>query len=72
MLVPLLKKKGTYKDKEGKEKTFTNFYVKCGDRMIAVEPVYFPDPKNNDRDLGYAVRKGVLDSFADELPAKDE
>ena len=71
MLVELYKKKGTYKDKEtGKEKAYTNFYVKCGDQMIPVEPVYFPNAKCDGRDPGYLGRKSVLEAFAVTLPEK--
>ena len=70
MTVELFKKTGTYNDKtSGKEKRFTNFYVQCGDTLIPVEPVYFPNPKLEDRDPNYQGRKAVLEAFANELPA---
>ena len=72
MTVELVKKKGTYKDKEGKDKPYVNFYVKCGDQMIPVEPKYFPNEKCEGRDPGFAGRKAVLDAFATELPDKAE
>ena len=72
MTVQLFKKNGTYTDKEGKEKRFTNFYVECGDQMIVVEPKYFPNPKFDDRDLGFASRKAVLEAFAEPLPEKED
>ena len=71
MTVQLFKKVGTYKDQEGKEKRFTNFYVQCGDQMIVVEPKYFPNPKFDDRDPGFAGRKAVLEAFATPLPEKE-
>ena len=72
MKVDLFKKKGTYTDKEGKEKMFTNFYIKCGDMMIPVEPKYFPNPKCSDRDPQFAERKGAMEAFADILPDKEQ
>ena len=72
MLVHLYKKEGTYKDKEGQEKRYVNFYVKCGDNLIPVEPCYFPKKEHNDRDPGYAPRKEVLKAFAEALPALSE
>ena len=72
MTVELFKKKGTYKDKEGKDKPFVNFYVKCNDNLIPVEPKYFPNPKCDDRDPGFAGRKAVLESFATMLEDKKD
>ena len=72
MTVQLFKKNGTYTDKEGKEKRFTNFYVQCGDQMIDVEPKYFPNPKFDDRDPSFAGRKAVLEAFATPLPEKED
>ena len=68
--VKLYSEKGTYKDKEGKEKPFVNFYLQCGSEMIPVEPKYF---KKNDgsTDKGFIVRKGILTSFAAPLPDKE-
>ena len=72
MVVELFKKKGKYVDKNsGKEKEFTNFYVKCGDQLIPVEAVYFPNQKCEGRDPGYQGRKAVLEAFAVTLPEKD-
>ena len=69
MEVKLYKKKGTYIDKQTqKEKTFTNFYVRCGDQLIPVEPVYFPNSKFENRDPSYQGRKAVLEAFAETLP----
>ena len=72
MTVELFKKNGTYTDKDGKEKRFTNFYVQCGDQMIVVEPKYFPNDKFEGRDPGFAGRKAVLEAFATVLPEKKE
>ncbi|MBP3437633.1 MAG: hypothetical protein J6K61_07005 [Clostridia bacterium] len=72
MQVQLFKKYGTYQDKEtGKDKRFVNFYIKCGDQLIVVEPKYFPNPKFDDRDPGFAGRKAVLEAFAELLPEKE-
>ena len=68
--VKLFKRTGIYQDKDGNEKKFTNFYVQCGDQMIAVTPTYF---ENSDgKDPAYAGRKMVLSSYAEELPEKDK
>lgn len=73
MQVNLYKKTGTY-EKDGENKYFTRFYVKCGGSMIPVEPTYFRK-KDEDgeeiRDLGYSARKSVLEAFADDLPEKE-
>ena len=66
--VGLFKKSGTYTDKEGKEKKFTNFYVECGDQMIPVNLAYFENDEG--RDPLYVGRKMVLSSYAEELPEK--
>ncbi len=72
MTVQLFKKLGKYTDKQsGKEKQFTNFYVQCGDQMIPVEVVYFPNPKCEDRDPQYAGRKSVMEAFAETLSEKE-
>ena len=73
MTVQLYKKYGTYTDKEsGKEKRFVNFYVKCGDQMVVVEPKYFAQDKFDGRDPNFAGRKAVLEAFAELLPEKEE
>ena len=68
MLVELFKREGTYKDKEGQEKRYVNFYVKCNDTMIPVEPCFFPKADKGGKDPGYAPRKEVLKTFATALP----
>ena len=69
MLVKLLKEKGMYKDKKtNEEKNYTNFYLECGDKRIAVEPKYFGTDDKPDK--GYSGRKQVLEAFADTLPVK--
>lgn len=65
--VSLFKKSGKYKDKDGNEKSFTNFYVRCGDALIPVEVCYFPNKETN-RDNQYSGRKEVLKAFAETLP----
>ena len=73
MQVQLFKKVGTYTDKkDGKEKRFTNFYVKCGDALIPVEVCYFPNDKFDGRDPQYSGRKDVLSAFAAMLPDKPD
>ncbi len=37
MQIQLFKKTGTYTDKDGKEKRFVNFYLKCGDALVPIE-----------------------------------
>ena len=69
MLVELMKKTSTYKDKDGNEKQGTSFYVQCGDQVIGVEPVYYGKEGNPDK--GYVARKAVLASFASPLPPKE-
>ena len=71
MEVKLFSEKGTYKDKEGKDQQFTNFYLKCGNQMIPIEPKYFKK-KDGGNDKGFIVRKGILDSFAEFLPSKEQ
>lgn len=70
--VELLKKTGKYTDKDGEEKSFVNFYVRCGDSLIPIQPCYFPDPKHDDKDYQYNGRKEVLKAFASILPDKDK
>lgn len=73
MQVQLFKKVGKYTDKDtGKEKPFTNFYVKCGDALIPVEPCYFPKAEFDNRDPNYNGRKQVLSAFAAILPDKND
>lgn len=60
MQVQLFKKVGTYKDKkDGKEKQYTNFYLRCGDSLIPIEPCFFPDKDNDNRDYLSGSLKGV-------------
>ncbi|MCD7728696.1 MAG: hypothetical protein LUI60_02125 [Clostridia bacterium] len=67
--VKLFKKKGTYVDKEGKEKAYTNFYVRCGDdTLVPVQVCYFED--KDGRDPQYSARRAVLSAFAETLPDK--
>ena len=72
MEVALFKKIGKYQDKEtGKDKQYVNFYLKCGDQLIRVDPVYFPSEKYDGRDPFYLGRKSVMEAFATTLPDKD-
>lgn len=68
MQVELFKKSGTYEDKNGKEKQYTNFYVKCGDSLIPINVPYFEG--EDGKDYQYNGRKEVLKAFADNLPEK--
>ena len=70
MQVVLLKKQVNYKDKEGKEKIATNFYLRCGESLVAIEAKFFPDKEGKDK--GYVGRKSVLSAFADTLPDKED
>lgn len=73
-MVTLYKKPYTYKNKEGKEVNATRFYVKCGDRLIPIEPTYFnrKDEKGNAvSDNDFSARKAVLSSYAEVLPDKE-
>lgn len=72
MQVQLLKKSGKYLDKDGNEKNYVNFYIRCGDSLIPIEPCFFPDKDNDNKDYQYAGRKEVLKAFADILPDKDK
>ena len=72
MQVNLYKKVGKYTDKDGKEKSFVNFYVECGDKKIPVEVSYFPNEKCDNRDPNYSGRKEVLGAFAETLPDIEE
>lgn len=65
--VKLFKKNVTYIDKDGQEKTATNFYVFCGSVSVPVEVKFFPD-KNTGQDPRYRERKIVMTAFAEELP----
>lgn len=72
MQVQLFKKSGKYTDKDGKEKPFTNFYVKCGDALVPIAVCYFPNAKCDNRDPQYNGRKEVLSAFAAILPDKSD
>ncbi|MCM1043264.1 MAG: hypothetical protein NC350_03530 [Corallococcus sp.] len=67
--VKLYKKNAKYLDKENKERTATNFYLKCGDSLIPIEVKFFAS-KEDGRDNQYASRKSVMSAFAEELPDK--
>ncbi len=70
MQVQLFKKLNDYVDKNGEEKTATNFYVKCGDSMIPIEVRYFQGLDGVDPN--YRGRKMVMSSFAEELLDDDK
>ena len=68
--VKLFKKKATYTSKkDNTEKTATNFYVMCGDKLIPIKVKFFGG--DDGQDSGYSSRVSVLSAFADELPEKD-
>lgn len=70
--VKIYKKEGTYTDKNGKEKQFTNFYLQCNDKIIPIEVKYFPNEKFEGRDPGYQGRVAVLSLLAETMPEKDK
>lgn len=70
MLLELMKKESKYKDKNGNEKIGTSFYLKAGDQVIGIEPVYYG--KEGSPDKGYVARKAILAAFASELPPKND
>lgn len=73
MVLELFKQISNYTDKEGKERTATNFYLKCGEEMIPIEVRYFKDKQDNQKiDGNYRARKLVLSAFATELPKKQK
>lgn len=76
MTVELFKREVKYNEKKdgketGKEKTATNFFVRCGDNLIPVEVKYFSNPKCDNRDPNYAGRIAVMSAFAAELPPRE-
>lgn len=70
-LVQLFKEQNQYTDKDGNEKTATNFSILCGDVKIPIEVKYFEN-KELGRDPAYSGRKLVLSSYAEEIPAKEK
>ena len=69
--VKIFKKEGTYIDKNGKEKPFTNFYLQANDKMIPIEVKYFANDKFEGRDPGYQGRVAVLSLLAQPFPDKE-
>lgn len=67
--VKLFKKQVEYQNKDGEDKTATNFFVQCGDVMVPVEVKYFEN-KDTGRDDRYRERKVLMSAFAEELPEK--
>lgn len=68
--VELFKQTGTYVNKDGVEKNFTNFYVKCGDELIPVTVKFFENDEGNDP--RYAPRKAVMSAFSSMLPSPEK
>lgn len=66
--VELFKKTGTYTNKDGEEKNYTNFYVRCGDMNVPVQVSYFEG--EDGKDPQYNARKAVMSAFAEPLPDK--
>lgn len=71
MQVSLFKKISNYKDKNGEDKTATNFFVDCNGTLIPIEVKFFADPQTNS-DPNFRGRKMTLSAFADILPKKSE
>ena len=69
MLLELMKKESKYKDKNGNEKIGVSLYLKAGDQVIGIEPVYYGKEGNPDK--GYVARKAILSAMASPLPPKD-
>lgn len=69
-MIELLKRKAEFKNKNGETVKTTNFYLQCGDTLVAIEPKYFKQ-KDGSVDSGYSGRVAVLKSYAAELPEKD-
>ena len=68
--VNLLKKNGSYINKDGEEKKVTNFFIRCGDALVPIEVKFFEN-KETGRDDRYRERRVLLSAFAEELPDKD-
>lgn len=68
--VKLFKRISHY-EKDGENKTATNFFVQCGDTNIPVEVKYFEDKKTG-KDNQYLGRKMVLSSYAEEIPERKD
>lgn len=66
--VELFKKTGTYTNRDGEEKNYTNFYVRCGDMNVPVQVSYFEG--EDGKDPQYNARRAVMSAFADVLPEK--
>lgn len=71
MQVQLFKKSGKYTDKEGNEKNYTNFYIRCGDSLIPIEPCFFPN-KETGKDAQFVGRKEVMKAFASVLSENEK
>ena len=68
--VKLFKKLSHY-EKDGEQRTATNFYVQCGDMLVPIEAKYFED-KTTGKDNMYVARKTVLSTYAEVLPERDK
>lgn len=66
MQVELFKKTGSYVDKDGVEKHYVNFYLRCGTSSIPVSVCFFPNESG--KDPQYKSRKEILKAFATDLP----
>ena len=65
--INLFKRTGTY-EKDGKDKQFTNFYLRLNDQLIPIEVKYFPNANFSGRDPGYQGRVAALNLVAELLP----
>lgn len=63
--VVLFKKSGTYL-KDGEQKPYTNFYVRCGEALIPIQVSFFKNDEG--RDPQYASRREIMKAFATTLP----
>ncbi len=56
-------------EKDGEQRTATNFFVQCGDVRVPVEVKFFEN-KETGKDPQFAARKAVLSSYAENIPEK--
>ncbi len=70
MQVQVFKRISNYTDKDGNEKSATNFFIECGDSLVPVEVKYFRNDEG--QDPNYRTRKALLSAFAELLPEKSK
>ena len=71
MQLELFKRMAQYTDKDGKERTATNFFLKCGNELVPVEVKFFADRETGE-DKNFRVRKTLLSAFAADLPEREQ